>query len=318
MSLTIKPTKGAAALSPPPRPSRWDRLRRRLPRRQTVTALGFLAPALTVLAVFVIWPMLQSLAISFTDAGLIQDGEWVGLDNYTSLPSDDRFTNALGNTALYTLVTTPLSIALALALAVALNRRLPARGLFRTALFLPFVASLSIVAIAWAFLMDPQIGLVTGWLDAIGIPTGNGIDDPALALPAVMLVGIWRNVGFFMVMFLAGLQSIPTELTEAAKVDGAGPWARFRRVTLPLLANTTMFVTIIGVIFSLQVFDQIYVMTAGGPYFRTESIVMLTYDRAFQSLDMGSATAISWVLVLIVLAISVLQLAYFNRRAVRY
>jgi ABC-type sugar transport system permease subunit len=315
----MKPTTDAATPAPPqPSMSASARLRRRLPRRQTATALGFLAPALAVLALFVLWPMVQSLAISFTDAGLIRDGEWVGLDNYTGLVSDDRFTNALGNTALYALVTTPVSIVLALALAVALNRRLPGRGFFRTALFLPFVASLSIVAIAWAFLMDPQIGLVTGWLDRIGIPTGNGIDDPALALPAVMLVGIWRNVGFFMVMFLAGLQSIPRELTEAAVVDGAGPWAKFRRVTLPLLSNTTMFVTIIGVIFSLQVFDQVYVMTAGGPYFRTETIVMLTYDRAFQSLDMGSATAISWVLVLIVLAVSVLQLTFFNRRAVRY
>jgi multiple sugar transport system permease protein len=314
MSVTMNSTKDLAGLDPPPRASR----RPRAPRRRTLTALGFLTPALAVLTVFVLWPMVQSFGLSFTDAGLIQDGEWVGLDNYTSLLSDDRFTNALGTTALYALVTTPVSIGLALALAVALNRRMPARGLFRTALFLPFVASLSIVAIAWAFIMDPQIGLVTGWLNQIGIPTGNGIDDPDLALPAVMLVGIWRNVGFFMVMFLAGLQSIPRELAEAAVVDGAGPWARFRRITFPLLANTTMLVTIIGVIFSLQVFDQIYVMTAGGPYFRTESIVMLTYDRAFQSLDMGSATAISWVLVLIIMAISLIQLAFFNRRVVRY
>ncbi|GIF00555.1 carbohydrate ABC transporter permease [Paractinoplanes rishiriensis] len=318
MSLATKPAQGVPRFDPARPASQWATLRRRLLHRQSVTALGFLSPALAVLAFFVMWPMAHSLAISFTDAGLIQDGEWVGLDNYMSLASDERFRNALGNTALYALVTTPVSTVLALALAVALNRRLPARGLFRTALFLPFVASLSIAAIAWAFLMDPQIGLVTGWLEGVGIPTGNGIDDPALALPAVVLVGVWRNVGFFMVMFLAGLQSIPRELTEAAMIDGAGPWARFRRVTLPLLANTTMFVTIIGTIFSLQVFDQIYVMTAGGPYFRTESIVMLTYDRAFESLDMGSATAISWVLVLIVLAVSVLQLTFFNRRAVRY
>lgn len=278
----------------------------------------FLAPAGLVLLLFVVWPMLNAAATSLTDARLIGGGDWVGLQNYRDLLDDDRFLGALGNTAVYALVTTPASVVLALALAVALNRAIPLRGAVRSALFLPFVASLSITAIAWSFLLDAQVGAVISWLEALGIDTGNGLRDPRYALPAVMFVGVWRNVGFFMVMFIAGLQSIPKEINEAAVVDGAGPWRRFHKITLPLLSNTTMFVTVIAAIFSFQAFDQMYVMTGGGPFFRSETLVMLIYGRGFEDYDMGSATAISWVLVAIVMVISLLQLAYFRRREVRY
>lgn len=300
-----------------PRPAR-PRRRVLLERRRARAAWLFLAPALLVLVAFVLWPMANALWLSFTDAGLISAGEFVGLDNYLALASDERFTNALGNTALYAVVTVPVSVVLALALAVALNRGLRARGFFRATFFLPFVASLSITAIAWSFLFDPLVGAIPAWLGQVGVSLGNGVRDPHLAIWIVMFVGIWRNVGFFMVMFLAGLQSIPRELTEAATLDGAGPWGRFRRVTLPLLSNTTMFVAIIAVIFSFQAFDQMYVMTAGGPFFRTETLVMLVYNRAFDNYEMGSATAMSWVLVVLVLAVSLVQLGYFRRREVRY
>jgi multiple sugar transport system permease protein len=298
---------------PPRRPPRGS-----VEHRRARAAWAFLAPALIVIVTFVLLPMAKALWTSFTDAGLIGGGDWVGLENYTSLPSDERFTNALGNTLTYAVVTTPVSVATALGLALALNRRLPARGLFRAAVFLPFVASMSILAIAWSYLFDPRVGALSAWLEWIGIDLGNGVDDPDLALPAVMFVGIWRNVGFFMVMFLAGLQSIPKELNEAATIDGAGAWTRFRHITMPLLSNTTMFVVVIAAIFSFQAFDQIYTMTGGGPFFQSETLVMLVYSRGFQNYDMGSATAISWVLVAIVLVISLLQLGYFNRRVVRY
>ena len=313
MSTRLETVAPGASRSPA-RPRR----RVMLERRRSRAAIAFLAPALLVLVVFVLWPMANALWLSFTDAGLISGGDFVGLHNYLALASDDRFTNALKNTALYTVVTSPVSVALALAAAVALNRRLRARGFFRATFFLPFVASLSITAIAWSFLFDPLVGAIPAWLGRIGLSLGNGVRDPALAIWIVMFVGIWRNVGFFMVMFLAGLQSIPRELTEAATLDGAGPWARFRRVTLPLLSNTTMFVAIIAVIFSFQAFDQMYVMTAGGPFFRTETLVMLVYNRAFDDFEMGSATAVSWVLVVLVLAVSLVQLGYFRRREVRY
>jgi len=306
----------SGASSPTAAPPR--RRRRTVESRRARTAWAFLAPALIVIAVFVVWPMAKALWTSFTDAGLIRGGSWVGLDNYTSLPSDQRFTNALRNTVIYAIVTTPVSVVIALGLALALNRRLPARGLFRAAVFLPFVASLSILAIAWSFMLDPRIGMLSAWLGKVGIDLGNGVNDPDLALPAVMFVGIWRNVGFFMVMFLAGLQSIPRELNEAATIDGTGAWTRFRYITVPLLSNTTMFVVVIAAIFSFQAFDQIFTMTGGGPFFRSETLVLLIYSRGFTNLDMGSATAMSWVLVAIVMVISVLQLGYFNRKVVRY
>jgi ABC-type sugar transport system permease subunit len=278
----------------------------------------FLAPALIILAVFVVWPMIDSLRLSFTSAHIVGPAAWNGLDNYFKLAQDSRFWNALGNTVLYAVVTAPVSVVLALFFATLLNRALPARGFFRAVLFFPFVASLSIVSIAWAFLLDPQIGILAAWLSEIGLPIGNGIRNPALAMPAVMLVGIWRNVGFFMVMYLSGLQSIPAEVYEAAALDGATGWRRFRLIVLPLLSNTTFFVVTMATIFSFQVFDQIYVMTNGGPYFRTESLVMLIYSTGFEDYQTGYASAISWALVILVLAISLVQQRYFNKRAVQY
>lgn len=295
------------------------RRRTAVERRRTRTALAFLAPALTVIAVFVLWPMANALRTSFTNSRILGDAEWVGFDNYTRLVTDERFTNALTNTAWYAAVTTPVSVALALGFAMLLNRAVPARGMFRAVLFFPFVASLGIVSIAWAFVLDPQVGLVNHWLGQIGLSIGDGVRDPRWAMPAVMLVGIWRNTGFFMVMYLAGLQSIPRELSEAAVVDGAGPVTRFRYVTWPLLSNTTMFVMIIASIFAFQAFDQMYVMTAGGPFFRTETLVMLIFSTGFsRGFEMGYASAMSWVLVVIILALSLVQIAYFRKRAVRY
>ncbi|MBN9606835.1 MAG: sugar ABC transporter permease [Actinomycetales bacterium] len=278
----------------------------------------FLAPALIVLGVFVGWPMVSSAITSLTDARIAGTPKFIGLDNYVALFSDPRFTGALGNTALYALGTAPISVVLALLFAVLLNRRIPGRDFFRAVLFFPFIVSLGIISIAWGFMLDPQVGVLTAWLSELGVPIGNGIRDPAWALPFVMVVGIWRNVGFFMVMYLAGLQSIPGELYEAAQIDGAGPWQRFRSITLPLLSNTSMFVVMVAAIFAFQAFDQIYVMTAGGPFFRTETMVMYIYSTAFQDFKMGYATAISWVLVLIVLALSLVQLRFFNRRTVSY
>jgi multiple sugar transport system permease protein len=291
---------------------------RRIQRRRTRTALAFLAPALTVIAVFVLWPMASALRASFTDSRILGDAEWVGLDNYTRLFSDDRFTNALQNTVWYAVVTTPVSVALALGFALLLNRAVPGRSAFRAVLFFPFVASLGIVSIAWAFVLDPQVGLVNHWLNQLGLSIGDGVRDPQWAMPAVMLVGIWRNTGFFMVMYLAGLQSIPRDIQEAAVIDGAGPVTRFRYVTWPLLSNTTMFVVIIASIFAFQAFDQMYVMTAGGPFFRTETLVMLIFDTGFRDFEMGYASAMSWVLVAIILLLSLVQIGYFRKRAVRY
>ncbi|MFD0660857.1 carbohydrate ABC transporter permease [Thermocatellispora tengchongensis] len=193
-------------------------------RRQARAAWLFMLPTMAVLGVFVVWPMLQALYLSFTDYEVFTPARWIGLENYRALLSDPAFGNALVNTLYYAAVTTPVSVALALGLALLLNRRMPLRGFVRTAVFVPVVISLAVVAIAWSFLLDPNIGLLSHWLSQIGIVSEQGwLRDPSLAMPAVMIVGIWKNVGFYMVMYLAGLQSIPTALYEAARVDGAGP-----------------------------------------------------------------------------------------------
>ncbi len=310
-------TTSTEPLTAAPRLTR-ARGRGRLDRHERRAAWLFLSPAIAVLTVFVVWPMVTAAWTSLTNASLFGQASWVGLANYRRLLHDPRFRGALWHTFLYAVVTTPVSIVLALALALLLNQALPGRGFFRAVIFFPFVASLGIVSIAWAFLLDPQVGLVSAWLNSAGLSLGNGVRDPSWALPIVMAVGIWRNTGFFMVMFLAGLQSVPRDLKEATVIDGANGVQRFRHLTWPLISNTTMFVSVIGAIFSFQAFDQMYVMTDGGPFFRTETMVMLIYGRGFQDYEMGYAAAISWVLVAIILVLSLAQLGYFNRRVVRY
>jgi multiple sugar transport system permease protein len=288
-------------------------------RRQARAAWLFLAPSLVILGIFVVYPMTQALYLSFTNYDVLNPATWVGPANYHELLGDEAFRNALVNTLYYAVVATPVSVVLALACALLLNRRFPLRGLGRTAVFLPVVVGLGIVAIAWSFLLDPDIGLLSYWLSKVGVTADSGwVRDPNLAMPAVLIMGIWKNVGFYMVIYLAGLQSIPRDLYEAAEVDGASPWQRFRNVTWPLLANQTMLVTILCAIATLQAFDQIFVMTHGGPFFRTETLVMLIYRQGFTEFRFGYAAAVSWALVLLILVLSIIQFAYFRKRAVRY
>ncbi|HEY8590519.1 MAG TPA: sugar ABC transporter permease [Naasia sp.] len=294
--------------------------RRRPPggtRRRTTAAL-FLGPGLLILALFTGWPMVSALRLSFTDASGFGQEEFVGLDNYSRVFTDPQIVQALGNTALYAVLFTPAAVALALALALLLNRTdLLGRGFFRTALFLPFIVSLAVAAFAWQYLLDPQIGLVNYWLRGAGIRLGNVLQDPVLAMPTVALVAVWKSFGFYMVIFLAGLQDIPGSLYEAAKMDGAGAWRRFASITLPQLANTTTFVVIVALIAALQAFDQIYVLTGGGPYRSTQTVVMEIYESGFKDLDLGFASALSYVLLVITLVLSLLQFLVAGRRAER-
>ncbi|WP_158373310.1 carbohydrate ABC transporter permease [Cellulosimicrobium cellulans] len=291
------------------------RQRTRTGSRRTRTALAFLAPALIILAVFVVWPMVSALQMSFTDASGFGQAEWVGLDNYTRIFTDPDIRDAVLNTVVYALLFTPTAVVVALALALLLtNDRLPLRGLFRTSLFLPFIISLAVAALAWSYLIDPQVGLLHYWLRGVGIDLGNVLQDPTLAMPAVALVAVWKNFGFYMVIFMAGLQEIPGSLYEAAKMDGAGAWSRFRHITLPMLSNTTAFVLIFALIAALQAFDQIYVMTGGGPYGNTQTVVMEIYESGFRKLDLGFASALSYVLLLATLALSIVQFVFFGRR----
>ncbi|PJJ55652.1 carbohydrate ABC transporter permease [Compostimonas suwonensis] len=285
----------------------------RTQRRLTIAA--FLIPGLTLLTLFVFWPMVSALRLSFTDASGFGAENYVGFDNYVEVFTDPQILQSMGNTVLYAVLFTPAAVILALLLALALNSpRLPLRGLFRTWLFLPFIVSLAVAAFAWSYLLDPQVGLLNYWLQAFGIRIGNVLQDPVLAMPTVALVAVWKSFAFYMVVFLAGLQEIPTSLYEAAKMDGANAWSRFRNVTLPLLSNTTAFVLIIAVIAALQAFDQIYVMTSGGPYRSTQTIVMQIYESGFKKLDIGFASALSYVLLIATLLLSLAQFFFFGRR----
>jgi multiple sugar transport system permease protein len=278
-------------------------------------ALAFLSPALVILTVFVAWPMLSALRLSFTDASGFGREEYVGLENYVRVFTDPDVLQAMGNTAYYAILFTPAAIVIALVLALLVNHPLlPWRGVFRTALFVPFVVSLAVAAFAWSYLLDPQIGLLNHWLRGAGIQLGNVLQDPVLAMPAVALVAVWKSFGFYLVIFIAGLQEIPGSLYEAARVDGASAWQRFRHITLPMLSNTLAFVMIVALIAALQAFDQIYVMTGGGPYGTTQTVVMEIYTSGFKKLELGFASALSYVLLLITLVLSLIQFRFFGRR----
>jgi multiple sugar transport system permease protein len=286
--------------------------------RRYLSAYSFVAPSVAVLAVFMVWPMVWSLRTSFYESSQFGPSTFIGLRNYTRLLADPMFRGDLVHTLLYTVVVTPAAVGLALVFALMLHRRLRGRSFFRASIFLPAVLSLGVMGIAWGFIFDPNIGVLPAWLSGFGITFGNGVNDPTWAMAYVMFVGVWKNAGFYMVMYLAGLDTVPGEFYEAAAIDGAGAWARFRHITWPLLTNTTLFVFVIAAIASLQAFDQIYVMTRGGPFFQTETLVYMVYRKGFMDFEFGYASAIAWVLVVLVFAISIAQNAYFGRRQVRY
>lgn len=296
------PARGNAPISP------------RMRRRATVVA--FLLPALVILGAFVFWPMIDAFRLSFTDASGFGQEEPVGLENYLRVFTDSDILRAMGNTVVYSLIFTPVAVIVALALALALNDpRLPLRGFFRTWLFLPFIVSLAVAAFAWQYLLDPQVGLLNYWLGTFGVRIGNVLQDPVLAMPTVALIAVWKSFPFYMIVFLAGLQDIPQSLYEAARVDGAGAWARFRHITLALLGNTTGFVLVVATIAALQAFDQIYILTNGGPYQSTQTVVMQIYESGFKDLELGFASALSYVLLVATLLLGLAQFALSSRRA---
>lgn len=289
-----------------------------LRRRQLLSAYAFVTPSVVILGLFVIWPLISSARLSFFRSSLLGSSTFIGFENYTTMFHSSAFWGALIRTFVYALIVTPITVGLALVFAIMLNRKLRGRTFFRASLFLPAVLSLGVMGIAWGFLLDPFVGLLPNWLAPLGISFGTGKSDPIVAFIYVSIVGIWKNIGFYMVMYLAGLATIPQELYEAASVDGASPLRQFRSVTWPLLANTSAFVFILATIASMQAFDQIYSMTRGGPYFQTETLAYLLYRKGFQDFDFGYASAIGWVLTLIVFAISVSQRSFFSRREVTY
>ena len=268
----------------------------------------FLAPGLLLFGAFRVYPLLDGLWLSFTNARLGRTAHaWVGLANYTRLLDDTRFHTSLWNTAFYTVASTLPILALPLALAVLLNRG-ALRGVLRSAFFFPFTLSVVTVGLTGHGLLDPVVGPFNYYLRARGAPARSWLADPATAMWAIIATTVWWVTGYYLVIYLAGLQDIPRDLYEAAALDGAGAWRSFWAVTLPLLRPVLLFVFVTHIIGSFQIFGQVFVLTQGGPGDGTRTVVQHLYETAFQNFfHFGSASAMAWVLFAVILVFSIIQ-----------
>lgn len=276
--------------------------------RNRLVAYGFLLPNFVGFVVFTLVPVASALLLSFMRWDSYNPVTFAGLRNFQTLLRDGTFRIALWNTLYYTGVTVPLTVVVALALALALHRGLVGLPAFRAIHFFPHIASTVAVAVVWQFLYHPDMGPINLFLKAVGVDAPpRWMASVAWAMPAVILMSVWKSAGYYMVMFLAGLQAIPGYLYDAATIDGAGGWARFRYITLPLLTPTLFFVIVINLINSFKVFDQIFIMTRGGPGRATTVLVYYIYLQAFVNQNFGYASAMAFVLFLIVLVVTVFQ-----------
>ncbi|MBW7887669.1 MAG: sugar ABC transporter permease [Bacteroidetes bacterium] len=280
---------------------------------QTV-AWMFLAPALSALLIFFFIPIIAAFALSFTDFDIYSLGNisylrFVGFQNYVNLVHDPLFWKALGNTLYFVIAGGPVSVLVSLGTALLLQSRLVKyKGVFRFFFFAPVVTTLVAVAIVWRYLYHPRFGLINFVLSWFGISAVDWLGDPAWAMPAMILLAVWKNFGYNMLIFIAGLQNIPEELYEAARIDGAGSFQQFRTITIPMLAPTSLFIGLTTMIGYFQFFAEPYVMTQGGPQYATISIVLLMYQHGFRWWSMGYSASVAFVLFAIILLFSIVQL----------
>jgi multiple sugar transport system permease protein len=276
----------------------------------------FILPSFLHLLFFLVIPMVFSLYLSFHNwnGPSFQNAPFIGLDNYIFMIGDKRFWNAMKNTAYYTLMAVPLGMIISLLIALVMNQNLRGVYIFRTLFFMPVISSWVAVSVIWITLLDPNVGIVNYVLRSIGLPPVNWLGDPHSAMPSLVMITIWKNAGFNMVIWLAGLQAIPRELHEAAAIDGASNLQIFRYVTLPLLSPTTFFLAITGVISSFQVFSPVYVITKGGPLDSTDVAVFRIFQRAFSEFKMGYASAQAWILFVIIFVLTLVQFLYMRHR----
>lgn len=281
--------------------------------RYRLVIAAFVGPSLIPLLLFMVMPMLSSIGISFLNWNLLSPPKWVGLDNYSTLIHDGAFHAALLHTLYFIGGYLPLVFVGGLGLALALNERLKGIAWLRTVYFLPVVTSWVVVALVWQWLLNPQFGIVNYLLGLVGINGPGWWLDPNWAMPSIILASAWKDVGFVFVIFLAGLQAIPEDYYEAAALDGAGRWSRFRHVTLPLLSPASFFVVVISLINNFQVFDQVWVMTQGGPADSTTVVVQQIVRNAFSYGRMGYASAMSWALFAVILTVTAIQMRMQKR-----
>lgn len=283
-------------------------------RSQAVAGWALIAPALIHLSVFALWPIAFVVYISLHRWPLLGDAhQFVGLSNFRLLCGDSAFFHALLNSALFTVGTVPLNLLLALALAALLATPLKFSGLFRTLYFLPVVTSSVAVAMVFSWVYHPEFGLLNYFLSLAGIAGPNWLGDPRTALSALMLMSIWKGVGYSAVIYLAGLSAIPAELYEVAALEGANAWQRFWQITVPLLKPTTVFLAVTGVIGSFQVFTAVYTMTKGGPLRATDVVVYHIFRSAFERFHLGYASAQALVLFAVILTVTLLQVRLLRK-----
>ncbi|NUT70907.1 carbohydrate ABC transporter permease [Pseudarthrobacter sp. C4D7] len=298
--------------APAPVQSRGNR---KQARRNTLIGWTFILPNFIGFLAFTLIPVLAAFALSFMEWTSFSAPKWVGLANFQRMLASDSFWIALRNTVAYAVGHVPLTMALALLLAMLLNRKLKGIGFFRVAIFFPYITSLVAVAVVWNMLFSPDNGPINQFLHSIGIAEAPGWTSSSdWALPAVIITSVWRDMGYYMVLYLAGLQAIPSELYEAAEVDGASAWQRFWNVTIPSLRPTTFFVVVMLTVSSFKVFDLIVVMTNGGPGRATTVLSQLIYQEGIGEGKFGYSSAISLVLFLIVLTVTVVQFKIQQRR----
>ena len=287
--------------------------------KRDTAAWAFVAPALVALGLFFFLPVVAALLLSFTDFDIysladIRNLRFVGLDNYITLLQTPLFWKALGNTLYFVILGVPLSIALSLGAALLINSKLARfKGLFRTLYFAPVVTTLVAVAVIWRYLLHTKYGIINWGLGGIGIDPVDWLGDPNWAMPAIVIFAVWKNFGYNMIILLAGLQTIPDDLYEAAQIDGAGRWAQFRHVTLPALAPVMLVVSILTMAGYFQLFAEPYVMTQGGPVESTVSVLYFMFEQGFKWWNLGFATSVAFVLFLILFAITIVQLKLSQR-----
>ena len=286
--------------------------------REDLVGWAFAAPFVILFLVFLAFPIVASFALSFTSFGLrdLQNpvgATFLGIQNYADLLSDPTFWKSLGNTVYFVVIGVPVTLVLGLLIANALNSGINRfRTLFRVGYYMPVITSIVAIAVVWRFVLNPDVGLINMMLSAIGFQGPAWLADPALAMPSIIAMAVWRNLGFAMIVFLAGLQAIPRVLYEAASIDGAGGRQQLRYVTLPMLRPTILFMTVITTIGYLQLFEEPFVMTGGGPLDATLSVTMYMYQQGFMFFHQGYASAIAYVLFLIVAFVAFLQFKFLR------
>jgi len=277
--------------------------------------LLYLAPFLLFFIVFQIYPIFQGLYVSLTKWDLATAPRFIGLANYAALMKDSLFWTALRNTSLFVALNAPLAVVIPLSLAILVNDPIHGRGIFRSAFSTPLMISVASVGVLWQWFYNPAFGLINYYLGLVGLPGQNWLSQTGWAMIAVVVTTVWWTSGFNMILFLAGLQDIPDHLYDAAKIDGAGNWALFRYVTLPGLRATLLFVGVTTIIGSFRVFGQVFVMTNGGPFDSTRTIVQHIYETGFRYFKMGNASAVAWALFLIVLVFTFVQFRLLKEQA---